>query len=223
MHGFQKALNPAKQGTKVAAHYLHVGGRRIPHDSPAPVSDEPVGDPKKAIGELCGNTFASRSQDGRLQGSRRISTRPSFPSSLDADAANVMRQAFGWDAVVQAVLFSMMSPGGSKNTASSRAKRIRRAQPQRPLGAHGQRGRDLDAGQMGISLVRRLDIAFHVTALTLVDADFGKAQLELLLKSRYLHPSGQIPAYEWNFGDVNPPVHAWSTIYTYLLDKAATR
>ena len=64
------------------------------------------------------------------------------------------------------------------------------------------------------------DLAFHVTALTLVDADFGKEQLELLLKSRYMHPSGQIPAYEWNFGDVNPPVHAWSTIYTYLLDKA---
>jgi hypothetical protein len=64
------------------------------------------------------------------------------------------------------------------------------------------------------------DLAFHVTTLTLVDADFGKEQLELLLKSRYLHPSGQLPAYEWNFGDVNPPVHAWSTIYTYLLDKA---
>jgi hypothetical protein len=64
------------------------------------------------------------------------------------------------------------------------------------------------------------DLAFHVTALTLVDADFGKEQLELMLKSRYLHPSGQIPAYEWNFGDVNPPVHAWSTIYTYLTEKA---
>ncbi len=64
------------------------------------------------------------------------------------------------------------------------------------------------------------DLAFHVTALTLVDADFGKEQLELLLKSRYQHPSGQIPAYEWNFGDVNPPVHAWSTIFTYLLEKA---
>jgi hypothetical protein len=64
------------------------------------------------------------------------------------------------------------------------------------------------------------DLAFHVTALTLVDEDFGKEQLELFLRSRYLHPSGQIPAYEWNFGDVNPPVHAWSTIYTYLTEKA---
>ena len=64
------------------------------------------------------------------------------------------------------------------------------------------------------------DLAFHVTALTLVDEDFGKEQLELFLRSRYLHPSGQIPAYEWNFGDVNPPVHAWSTIFTYLTEKA---
>jgi hypothetical protein len=66
------------------------------------------------------------------------------------------------------------------------------------------------------------DLAFHVGALTLVDADFGKGQLEMMLKNRYLHPSGQIPAYEWNFGDVNPPVHAWATIFTYLREKADT-
>jgi hypothetical protein len=64
------------------------------------------------------------------------------------------------------------------------------------------------------------DLAFHVIALGLVDVDFGKQQLRLMLRERYLHPNGQIPAYEWNFGDVNPPVHAWSTIFTYRLDKA---
>jgi hypothetical protein len=63
------------------------------------------------------------------------------------------------------------------------------------------------------------DLAFHVLALTLVDADFGKQQLDLMVRDHYLHPSGQIPAYEWNFGDVNPPVHAWSTIFTYRLEK----
>ncbi|HWT77229.1 MAG TPA: glucosidase, partial [Candidatus Methylomirabilis sp.] len=63
------------------------------------------------------------------------------------------------------------------------------------------------------------DLAFHVLALTLVDEDFGKEQLDLMLRERYLHPSGQVPAYEWNFGDVNPPVHAWSTIFTYRLGK----
>ena len=64
------------------------------------------------------------------------------------------------------------------------------------------------------------DLAFHVLALTLVDEDFGKQQLDLMLQERYLHPSGQLPAYEWNFGDVNPPVHAWATIFTYRLEKA---
>ena len=63
------------------------------------------------------------------------------------------------------------------------------------------------------------DLAFHVLALTLVDEDFGKEQLDLMLQARYLHPNGQLPAYEWNFGDVNPPVHAWSTIFTYRLDR----
>ncbi len=66
------------------------------------------------------------------------------------------------------------------------------------------------------------DLAFHVLPLTLVDPDFGKQQLELMLREHYLHPNGQIPAYEWNFGDVNPPVHAWATIFTYRLEKART-
>jgi hypothetical protein len=64
------------------------------------------------------------------------------------------------------------------------------------------------------------DFAFHVLALTLVDPDFGKEQLKMMLSERYLHPNGQIPAYEWNFGDVNPPVHAWATVFTYRLEKA---
>jgi hypothetical protein len=63
------------------------------------------------------------------------------------------------------------------------------------------------------------DLAFHVLALTLVDEDFGKKQLDLMLQEKYIHPNGQLPAYEWNFGDVNPPVHAWSTIFTYRLER----
>jgi hypothetical protein len=63
------------------------------------------------------------------------------------------------------------------------------------------------------------DLAFHVLALTLVDPDFGKQQLRLMLQGHYMHPNGQVPAYEWNFSDVNPPVLAWSTIFTYRLEK----
>jgi hypothetical protein len=64
------------------------------------------------------------------------------------------------------------------------------------------------------------DLAFHTVALSVVDLDFAKQQLELMLRDVYQHPSGQVPAYEWNFGDVNPPVHAWATLYIYHEEKA---
>jgi len=60
------------------------------------------------------------------------------------------------------------------------------------------------------------DLAFHTIALNLVDHDFAREQLDLMLSELYLHPSGQIPAYEWNFSDVNPPVHAFATLFNYV-------
>ncbi len=63
------------------------------------------------------------------------------------------------------------------------------------------------------------DLAFHTLALSLVDFDFAKEQLLLMLRSLYSHPNGQIPAYEWNFSDVNPPVHAWATLFLYKVEK----
>ncbi len=63
------------------------------------------------------------------------------------------------------------------------------------------------------------DLAFHTISLSLVDFDFAKEQLLLMLRSLYAHPNGQIPAYEWNFSDVNPPVHAWATLFLYKLER----
>ena len=63
------------------------------------------------------------------------------------------------------------------------------------------------------------DLAFHVIPISLVDPDFAKDQLMLMLREDYLHPNGQIPAYEWNFGDVNPPVHAFATWEIYVRDR----
>jgi hypothetical protein len=59
------------------------------------------------------------------------------------------------------------------------------------------------------------DLAFHCAPLSLVDVDFAKEQVELLLRTRYMHPNGQVPAYEWNFSDVNPPVTAWAALFVY--------
>ncbi len=67
------------------------------------------------------------------------------------------------------------------------------------------------------------DLAFHTIALALVDFDFAKEQLLLMLRNLYFHPNGQIPAYEWNFSDVNPPVHAWATLYLFKMERTLGR
>ena len=67
------------------------------------------------------------------------------------------------------------------------------------------------------------DLAFHTISLSLVDFDFAKEQLLLMLRSLYAHPNGQIPAYEWNFSDVNPPVHAWATLFLYKMERTLGR
>jgi hypothetical protein len=67
------------------------------------------------------------------------------------------------------------------------------------------------------------DLAFHTAAFTRVDANFAKEQLILLLREWYTHPNGQIPAYEWNFSDVNPPVHAWAALRLYRQERERGR
>ncbi|MEM6767211.1 MAG: glucosidase, partial [Bacteroidota bacterium] len=63
------------------------------------------------------------------------------------------------------------------------------------------------------------DLAFHCVPIAMIDSDFAKHQLILMLREWYMHPNGQIPAYEWNFGDVNPPVHAWASLKVYEIEK----
>jgi hypothetical protein len=66
------------------------------------------------------------------------------------------------------------------------------------------------------------DLAFHCVPLSMIDPAFAKSQLILFLREWYMHPNGQLPAYEWSFGDVNPPVHAWSCLQVYKQDKLRT-
>jgi hypothetical protein len=66
------------------------------------------------------------------------------------------------------------------------------------------------------------DLAFHTLSFAIVDPEFAKQQLDLMLRDDYLHPSGQLPAYEWNFGDVNPPVHAWAARFVNEIEKQVT-
>src|SRR3982750_3803290 len=62
------------------------------------------------------------------------------------------------------------------------------------------------------------DLAFHPRPLAACDPDFAVQQIDLMLRERYQHPNGQLPAYEWNFEDVNPPVHAWAALFNYRLN-----
>ena len=217
VHGDQGAVNPQKTGTKVSAHYPLTLGSGESQTVRLRLSDQPVKDTKKAIGDLLGiefeSIFAARVKEANEFYESII------PASFNHDQASVMRQA----------LAGML---WSKQFFNYDVGRWLKDHGIQPLKANQRSIRNDRWGHMinadVISMPDKWeypwyaawDLAFHVTALTLVDADFGKEQLELLLKSRYIHPSGQLPAYEWNFGDVNPPVHAWSTIYTYLLEKA---
>ena len=173
--------------------------------------------PQTAIDTFCGKAFESTFK-ARLQEADEFYANV-ISATYDADETSVMRQA----------LAGML---WSKQLFFYDVARWLKDHGIQPLKANQRSSRNDHWGHMVNADVISMpdkweypwyaawDLAFHVTALTLVDADFGKAQLELLLRSRYIHPSGQIPAYEWNFGDVNPPVHAWSTIYTYLSEKA---
>ena len=218
IHGKQDAVNPEKKGTKVSAHYtltLRAGESRTIR---LRLSDQPMKGSKKALGPFFGNAFESVFKTRLQEADEFYAT--VIPPSLNLDAAIVMRQ--GLAGMLWSKQFFFYDVG-----------RWLKEHGLQPYKANQRSIRNDRWGHMVNADVISMpdkweypwyaawDLAFHVTALTLVDTDFGKEQLELFLKSRYLHPSGQIPAYEWNFGDVNPPVHAWSTIFTYLTEKAA--
>ena len=217
VHGKRDAVNPEKRGTKVSAHYpLTLGAgesRTIRLRLAAEAREGAPGAARGRFGEAFESVFETRLREADEFYATVI------PPSFGADETSVMRQA----------LAGML---WSKQLFFYDVGRWLKQHGIQPFKANQRPVRNDRWGHMVnvdvISMPDKWeypwyaawDLAFHVTALALVDEQFGKEQLELFLSSRYLHPSGQIPAYEWNFGDVNPPVHAWSTIYTYLTEKA---
>src|SRR5205085_1115823 len=141
------------------------------------------------------------------------------PAALDADAARVMRQGLAGMLWNKQFYFYDLDLWLSER-GSNPFKPGQRTAP-RNESWHHMYAADVVSmpDKWEYPWFAAWDLAFHVLALTLVDEDFGKEQLALILRDRYMHPNGQIPAYEWNFGDVNPPVHAWATIFTYSLEK----
>ena len=143
-----------------------------------------------------------------------------IPRSLNADQANVMRQALA-GMLWSKQFYHYDVDKWLSERGSDPFKANHKVSPRNDGWHHMYNGDVISMpDKWEYPWYAAWDRAFHVIALTLVDPDFGKQQLKLMLRERYMHPNGQMPAYEWNFGDVNPPVHAWSAIFTYRLEKA---
>jgi Glycosyl hydrolase family 63 C-terminal domain len=218
--GQERAVNPEQNGTKAAAHYrltLNPGecqAVRLRLSEVAPAARA------KANGERAGS-FGSHFDDV-LQARRKEADEfyaAITPSAFGADAANVMRQALA-GMLWSKQFYHYDVDRWLEERGSDPFRATRKAGPRNDHWHHMYNGDVISMpDKWEYPWYAAWDLAFHVVALTLVDADFGKQQLGLMLRERYIHPNGQIPAYEWNFGDVNPPVHAWSTIFTYRLEK----
>jgi hypothetical protein len=143
-----------------------------------------------------------------------------IPRSLNADQANVMRQALA-GMLWSKQFYHYDVDKWLEERGCDPFKANRKQSPRNEQWHHMYNGDVISMpDKWEYPWYAAWDLAFHVIALTLVDPDFGKQQLKLMLRERYMHPNGQMPAYEWNFGDVNPPVHAWATAFTYVLEMA---
>ncbi len=223
VHGQTKAVNPKQTGTKSAAHYrvtVPAGKSEVVRLRLSNVAPSDLGKAYGSEGSAFGVHFAEVMQARRNEADEFYGS--VIPRSLDADQANVMRQAIAgmmWSK--QYYYFDLNrwleERGSDPFTPGSKAA-------PRNGSWHHMYNADIISmpDKWEYPWYAAWDLAFHVLPLTLVDVDFGKSQIDLMLRETYLHPNGQIPAYEWNFGDVNPPVHPWATIFTYRLEKIRT-
>jgi mannosylglycerate hydrolase MGH1-like protein len=217
--GVSDAVNPQNRGTKAAAHYdiTTIGPGesrtlRLRLNDVAPSTGRIASTKPDAFADFDAVLHSRRSQADEFYAEV-------IPQSLSEDEARVMRQALAGMLWSKQFYFYDVDKWLEE----------RGADPFKPVRASQRNGQwhhmhNADVISMPdkweYPWYAAWDLAFHILALTLVDEDFGKGQLDLMLAGNYLHPNGQLPAYEWNFGDVNPPVHAWSTIFTYRLERA---
>src|SRR5512146_1006729 len=213
VNGNKEAVNPQQTGTKMAAQY-----------SPMVAPGETV----TLRLRLTDKTF-SADQDplngefDRIFAVRQLEADDFYgeivPEDVSADARNVMRQAFAGLLWSKQFYHYVQQDWLAGDPALPPPPRQRR------------RGRNSEWAHLYNADVISMpdkweypwyaawDLAFHCVPLALVDPEFAKEQLVLLLREWYMHPNGQLPAYEWAFGDVNPPVHAWAAWRVYKIDK----
>jgi hypothetical protein len=220
VHGQTGAVNPDETGTKASAHYTVEVGAGESKMMRLRLTDVAPSNLSAAYASAKGNPFGSHFDEVIKE---RRSEADEFyasitPPSVSKDETIVMRQALAgmlwskqyyyWDANKW-----LHERGADALVASSRHARNKEW--------FHMINDDIVSmpDKWEYPWYAAWDLAFHTVALSLVDVDFAKQQLNLMLESLYLHPSGQIPAYEWNFSDVNPPVHAWATLFLYNTEK----
>jgi hypothetical protein len=205
--GTQEAVNPNQTGTKASAHYqlgVSAGETAV---IKLRLSNAKLRDPFSQFDQI----VEERRREAALEAWRQ-------PAGVGHDAANVMRQALAgmlWskqyffldaDKWLEEHGFDAMRPT---------ARQVRNREWFHMISDHVISMPD----KWEYPWFAAWDLAFHSLALSSVDIDFAKEQLDLLLRQVYLHPTGQIPAYEWNFSDVNPPVQAWAAIFLYRMEQ----
>jgi len=211
VHGRMDAVNPDQRGTKSAAHYILEVAAGQSASIRLRLNDEA---PRGTVRPFADFDAVMRSREREAdQFYGEI-----IPKSLDKDRANVMRQALAgmlWSKQFYFFDLDKWLDEHRGNPISGGRCRVRNREWFHMLNRHIISMPD----KWEYPWYAAWDLAFHVLPLQMVDPDFAREQLLLMLDENYMHPSGQIPAYEWNFGDVNPPVHAWASVFLYSMQK----
>jgi hypothetical protein len=219
-----RAVNPQQFGTKAAAHYVLM----VPPNGREEIYlrlRKPAGDATASAGG-----FFSHDEfiaDCKTVFRQRIAESDEFyadiiPNNLSADEQNVMRQSLAgmlWSKQFYQYVIKEWLEGDPEFGAPPKERWAGRNHEWLHL-----YNDDVISmpDKWEYPWYAAWDLAFHSIALALVDSEFAKRQLILLLREWYMHPNGQIPAYEWAFGDVNPPVHAWAALRVYRIEAKRT-
>ncbi|HEX9145231.1 MAG TPA: glucosidase, partial [Candidatus Binatia bacterium] len=214
VHGAKEAVNAAGSGTKAAGHYrLKIQSGQSAIVKLRLTDQEMASAASRPFTSSFDLTFSER----RKEADEFYAS--VTPPSVTSDARNVMRQAVAgmlWSKQFYHYVVKQWIEGDSGNPPPP---------PQRLNGRNHEWGHLYNGDVISMPdkweypWYAAWDLAFHCIPLALVDSDFAKDQLCLMLREWYMHPNGQIPAYEWGFGDVNPPVHAWAAWRVYKVEK----
>jgi hypothetical protein len=211
--GRENATNPEHVGTKAAAHY----GVRVGAGKTVTLWLRLCDRSPEELGEPFGKQFAEIIRVRRSEADEFY--RNITPEGVDGDKASVMRQALAgmlWSKQYFAFDVAKWLEEHGAGPMQRNAPPVRNSDWYHMVNEHIISMPD----KWEYPWYAAWDLAFHAIALSTVDLDFAKGQLDLLLQRFFLHPTGQIPAYEWNFGDVNPPVHAWATLFLFRMEQA---